>query len=96
MQRWVKVGIILEGGSISKCRVPKSIHYRVRARDAHVRVTRASPKSSQTFNHNISTTMTDINEALEYLNSLKLGEKFSYIEVAKKFGVVRSTLTRRH
>ncbi len=40
--------------------------------------------------------MTDINEALEYLNSLKPGEKFSYTEVAKKFGVVRSTLTRRH
>ncbi|KAF1954869.1 hypothetical protein CC80DRAFT_448593, partial [Byssothecium circinans] len=37
-----------------------------------------------------------INAAIEEINSLESGETFSYKEIAKKHGVVRSTLTRRH
>ncbi len=40
--------------------------------------------------------MTDIDKAIEYLDSLEPGEIFSYTKVAEKFGVVRSTLTRRY
>ena len=34
--------------------------------------------------------------ALELLKSLKLGGKLNYTQVAKNFGVKRSTLSRRH
>ena len=34
--------------------------------------------------------------ALGEIAALKLGEKFSYRAIAKKHGVVRLTLTRRH
>ncbi|KAF1957470.1 hypothetical protein CC80DRAFT_410863 [Byssothecium circinans] len=40
--------------------------------------------------------MDPINAAIEEINSLELGETFSYKEIAKKHSVVRSTLTRRH
>jgi len=40
--------------------------------------------------------MAPIDEAIEYLESLRPGEEFSYTEVAHKYGVVRSTLSRRH
>jgi len=40
--------------------------------------------------------MTPIQEAIEYLKSHEAGDNFSYREVAKKFGVDRSTLARRH
>ena len=40
--------------------------------------------------------MDPINEAIEEINSLGPGETFTYTAIAKKYGVVRSTLTRRH
>jgi transcriptional regulator with XRE-family HTH domain len=40
--------------------------------------------------------MDPINSAVEEINSLRSGETFSYTEIAKNYGVVRSTLTRRH
>lgn len=40
--------------------------------------------------------MDPIHEAIEYLESHKAGDNFSYREVAKKFGVDRTTLSRRH
>jgi transposase len=40
--------------------------------------------------------MDPIDEAIEEINSLRPGESFSYREIAKRYGVVHSTLTRRH
>jgi hypothetical protein len=40
--------------------------------------------------------MAPIDEAIEYLKSLGLGEDFLYQDVAENFGVDRRTLTRRH
>jgi len=40
--------------------------------------------------------MDPIEAALESLKSLKLGEKPNYTAIAKKYGVGRSTLSRRH
>jgi hypothetical protein len=40
--------------------------------------------------------MAPIDDALAELESLEPGENFSYIKIAAKHGVVRSTLTRRH
>jgi transposase-like protein len=40
--------------------------------------------------------MASIDEAVEYLESREPGEKFTYKQVAKNFGVVASTLRRRH
>ncbi len=51
---------------------------------------------AQTSIHDFLTTMTDIDKAIEYLDSLGPGEFFCYTRVAEEFGVVRSTLTRRH
>jgi AraC-like DNA-binding protein len=45
--------------------------------------------------HN-STTMDLIQEAIEDIKSREDGASFSYREVAKRFGVSRSTLARRH
>ena len=40
--------------------------------------------------------MTAIQEAIEYLESREAGDNFSYRQVAKIFGVNRTTLSRRH
>jgi hypothetical protein len=40
--------------------------------------------------------MDPIQEAIEYLEMCEAGDKFSYREVAKMFGVDRTTLSRRH
>ena len=40
--------------------------------------------------------MSPIQEAVEYLESHEAGDNFSYREVAKRFGVNRTTLARRH
>jgi transcriptional regulator with XRE-family HTH domain len=40
--------------------------------------------------------MDPIQEAIEYIKSREAGDKFSYRQVAKKFGVNRTTLSRRH
>ena len=74
--------------------------YRVCARNEPVRVTshpntttlRVVPTSTR---HN-ATTMSPIQEAIEYLESRGPGDKFSYRKVAEKFGVNRTTLSRRH
>jgi transposase len=53
---------------------------------------RVVPSSTR---HN-STTITAIQEAIEYIESREAGDKFSYRQVAKIFGVDRTTLSRRH
>ena len=40
--------------------------------------------------------MDEIDAALAEIDSLKPGEEFSYTQIAKKHGVDRSTLARRH
>jgi hypothetical protein len=45
--------------------------------------------------HN-STNMDPIDEAIEEIESLEPCETFSYAKIAKKYGVVRTTLMRRH
>jgi transcriptional regulator with XRE-family HTH domain len=40
--------------------------------------------------------MSPIQEAIEYIESREAGDKFSYRQVAKEFGVDRTTLSRRH
>ncbi|KAF2265439.1 hypothetical protein CC78DRAFT_425283, partial [Lojkania enalia] len=40
--------------------------------------------------------MGDIEAALSAIESLRLGEDFTYAEVARRFNVDRSTLSRRH
>ena len=40
--------------------------------------------------------MDPIQEATEYIESRESGDKFSYRQVAKIFGVDRTTLSRRH
>ena len=40
--------------------------------------------------------MDPIQEAIEYIESREAGDKFSYRQVAKRFGVDRTTLSRRH
>ncbi|KAH8621091.1 hypothetical protein IG631_24256 [Alternaria alternata] len=53
---------------------------------------RVVPSSTR---HN-STTMDPIQEAIEYLESREAGDELSYRQVAKIFGVDRTTLSRRH
>ena len=43
-----------------------------------------------------STNMASIEAALAAIESLGLGEQFSHAQIARQYGVVRSTLTRRH
>jgi predicted DNA-binding protein (UPF0251 family) len=50
---------------------------------------------STSTRHN-STTMDPIQEEIEVIELLELGAQFSYHEVAKKFGIDRSTLSRSH
>jgi transposase-like protein len=40
--------------------------------------------------------MDPIQEAIKYIESREAGDKFSYRQVAKIFGVDRTTLSRRH
>ncbi|KAF1965286.1 hypothetical protein BU23DRAFT_489959 [Bimuria novae-zelandiae CBS 107.79] len=40
--------------------------------------------------------MPAIDEAIAYIDSLALGEKFEYAKVAKMYGVNRTTLSRQH
>jgi hypothetical protein len=40
--------------------------------------------------------MDPIDKAIEEINSLRPVESFLYCEIAKRYGVVHSTLTRRH
>lgn len=48
------------------------------------------------FNMREAVDMAPIDLALEYLQSLDPEEKINYTQIAKKFGVDRSTLSRRH
>jgi hypothetical protein len=45
--------------------------------------------------HN-STGVDPIQAAIDDIESLRPGEQFSYTQMAKKYGVIRSRLTRRH
>jgi hypothetical protein len=45
--------------------------------------------------HN-STTMSPIQEAIEYIKSREAGDKSWYRQVAKEFGVDRAALSQRH
>jgi hypothetical protein len=40
--------------------------------------------------------MDSIQEAIREIESRDLGEQFSYQQIAKKYGVERTTLMRRH
>jgi predicted DNA-binding protein (UPF0251 family) len=70
--------------------------YPVRARDAHIRVTRHPSIIAQSSQPHNTTNMDPINAAIEEIESLGPGKTFSYQNIAKKYGVVRSTLTRRN
>jgi hypothetical protein len=49
-----------------------------------------------TSTRDISTNMSAIEAALAAIDALELGEKISYTQISNQYGVVRSTLTRRH
>jgi predicted DNA-binding protein (UPF0251 family) len=70
--------------------------YRVRARDAQLRVMRTPHQNTQISQPHNSTNMAPIDDALAEIESLKHSEELSYKRIAKKHGVWRSTLTRRH
>jgi hypothetical protein len=53
-------------------------------------------KTCQTSTLHNSTTMSPIEEALLEIESLKPGEDFQYTTIARRHGVHRSTLSRRH
>ena len=40
--------------------------------------------------------MSNVEAALAAIDALEPGEYFTYTDIAKKFGVVRTTLARRH
>ncbi|KAF2685488.1 hypothetical protein K458DRAFT_449256, partial [Lentithecium fluviatile CBS 122367] len=55
-----------------------------------------APCNTQLLPSQISTNMDPINAAIAAIDALRLGEHFTYTEIAERYGVVRSTLTRRH
>ncbi|KAF1970164.1 hypothetical protein BU23DRAFT_216583, partial [Bimuria novae-zelandiae CBS 107.79] len=62
---------------------------------------RAPPRCAPTTTRQLSTppisaNMDAIDAALADIESLEPGESINYTKIAKKYGVVRSTLTRRH
>jgi transposase-like protein len=77
----------------SLCAIP---WYRVCARAEHVRVPSTSAINTKYSTRHISTTMSPILDAIAAINALKPGEKIQYAKVARKYGVDRMTLTRRH
>src|ERR1700744_6490891 len=63
----------------------------------HVLIWRTnSSDHTATCNCNNFTNMAPIDEALEELESLRPGERFSYTEIANKHGCNRTTLSKRH
>ena len=48
------------------------------------------------WSHHNSTTMTPIEAAIKAIKSREAGESFSYRQVAKRFGVNQTTLSRTH
>jgi hypothetical protein len=52
--------------------------------------------SHPSYNYNNYTNMDPINAALAAIESRGPGESFTYSDIARKYGVVRSTLARRH
>ena len=56
----------------------------------------AEHKTRQTSQHHKSTNMAPIDEALTAIEALEPGTKLSYTKLAAKYGVGRSTLSRRH
>src|SRR6186713_2076005 len=70
--------------------------YRVRARNARVRAMRTLTKFTTFSTPDNSINMAPIDDALAEIESLEPGENLSYSKIANKYGVWRSTLTRRH
>lgn len=70
--------------------------YRVCALNARVHSMHANTQTPLISQRDNSTTIASINKALKYLKSLSPREDFEYTKVAAKFGVDRSTLSRRH
>jgi hypothetical protein len=70
--------------------------YRVRALNARIHSTRGEPHHTLTSTPHNSTIMRSMDAALTEIASLKSGESPNYTNIANKYGVVRSTLTRRY
>ena len=66
--------------------------YRVRARNAHLRVTPRETKRTHTSTRHNSTIMELIKAAIKAVKSQELGEDLSYTKVAATHNVERSTL----
>jgi phage baseplate assembly protein gpV len=54
------------------------------------------PDSTPTLTRHRSTAMAPIDSALTEIESFEDGEHFTYTEIANRFNVLRTTLTRRH
>jgi hypothetical protein len=65
-------------------------------RDARSHVTHENPEFIEYSINHKSTNMGSIEEALAALDLLEPGERPNYTEVAKTYGVHRSTLSQRH
>src|SRR5688500_5280185 len=70
--------------------------YRRLPRNAQGRVMPTNTKTTPGTYPHISTTMTSIEAAIEEIESLPLGEQYSYVKIAAKHSVERTTLARRH
>ena len=70
--------------------------YRARTRAAHRLVMHTPPLLTRPPNLPILNTTMGIKEALDAIAALKLGEHFSYSQLAKNHSCCRSTLSRRH
>jgi transposase-like protein len=70
--------------------------YRVRARDARIRVMHAIAITPQLCNPPQLNTTMSIEDALTEIASLGPEEEICYARIAQKHGVVQSTLSRQH
>ena len=63
---------------------------------ARARIDHPHQLNKPTSTRHNSTNMDPIQEAIREIESCELGEQFSYQQLAKKYGVNRCTLARRH
>jgi hypothetical protein len=70
--------------------------YRFSPRDARAHLTLNLPINPKNSTHTTSTNMDPMKAALAALDSLKPGERLNYTATAKKFGIGRDALSRRH
>ena len=88
--------LTLESVRLFKSKLPSvSFVYCRSSRNARPRVTHTNTNILQISNNYFSTNMAPIDDALESLKSLKLGEKPNLTLVADKYGCNRSTLSKR-